>query len=436
MPRVLLVVDEFQEFFIDDDSTAQEAGLLLDRLVRQGRAFGMHVLMGSQTLDGAFSLARSTLGQMGVRIALQCSEADSYLILSDDNPGARLLRRPGEAIYNDEGGKIEGNSPFQVVWLDERVRDDALQQVSSLDQARNPGATREQFVFRGNIPSLLPSDPGICSLIEGAFQAKANTLDVTLGDPIAITSQTHMRLEPRSGCNALLVGQHSEAANAIQASIMLQAAATLPPTQDPDAPGLMVWVLDGMAPDALFAGRLVQAGVAVPHQLTRVTSRNVEEELQRLSEILAARSDGSRAGKATILILGLEPNRITALKPSDDSFSFSMDDDAPPAVDQLFADLLRDGPRVGIHSLLWFDGLNNLNRGLSRASQREFDLKVLFQMSANDSGQLIDTTAAADLGPNRAILHTEETGIAEKFRPWAMPDSQWVQDVGRVLAAR
>ncbi|MEY2714512.1 MAG: hypothetical protein RIT24_855, partial [Planctomycetota bacterium] len=75
MPRVLLVIDEFQEFFLDDDRVAQGASMLLDRLVRQGRAFGMHALLGSQTLGGAYSLARSTMGQMGVRIALQCNEA-------------------------------------------------------------------------------------------------------------------------------------------------------------------------------------------------------------------------------------------------------------------------------------------------------------------------------------------------------------------------
>ena len=50
MPRILLIVDEFQEFFVEDDKLAQEAALLLDRLVRQGRAFGIHVLLGSQTL--------------------------------------------------------------------------------------------------------------------------------------------------------------------------------------------------------------------------------------------------------------------------------------------------------------------------------------------------------------------------------------------------
>ena len=121
-PRMLLVIDEFQELFVADDKLAQDAALLLDRLVRQGRAFGIHVLLGSQTLAGAYSLARSTLGQMAVRIALECSEADAHLILSDDNRAARLLGRPGEAIYNDQGGLVSGNHPFQVVWLPDAER--------------------------------------------------------------------------------------------------------------------------------------------------------------------------------------------------------------------------------------------------------------------------------------------------------------------------
>src|SRR5262249_47522907 len=81
MPRSLLMIDEFQEFFTDDDSVAQDAALLLDRIVRQGRAFGIHVILGSQTLGGTYTLSKSTLGQIVVRIALQCTEADSYLVL-------------------------------------------------------------------------------------------------------------------------------------------------------------------------------------------------------------------------------------------------------------------------------------------------------------------------------------------------------------------
>jgi len=98
LPRTLLLIDEFQELFVEDDRVAQSAALLLDRIVRQGRAFGIHVVLGSQTLGGAYTLARTTLGQMVVRIALQCNEADAYLIMDDTNPAPRLLSRPGEAI--------------------------------------------------------------------------------------------------------------------------------------------------------------------------------------------------------------------------------------------------------------------------------------------------------------------------------------------------
>ena len=108
LPRILLIVDEFQEFFVEEDKLAQDAALWLDRLVRQGRAFGIHVLLGSQSLGGAFTLARSTLGQMAVRIALQCSETDAHLILSENNIAPRMLSRPGEAIYNDANGAPRG----------------------------------------------------------------------------------------------------------------------------------------------------------------------------------------------------------------------------------------------------------------------------------------------------------------------------------------
>src|SRR5439155_17765705 len=132
LPRILLVVDEFQEFFVEDDRIAQDVALLLDRLVRQGRAFGVHVLLGSQTLAGTYTLSRSTIGQMAVRIALQCSEADAHLILSEENSAARLLSRAGEAIYNDTNGLVEGNHPFQVVWLADDRREEYLEQILAL----------------------------------------------------------------------------------------------------------------------------------------------------------------------------------------------------------------------------------------------------------------------------------------------------------------
>src|SRR5439155_27010398 len=152
LPRSLLLIDEFQEFFVEDDKISQTASLLLDRLVCQGRAFGIHVLLGSQTLGGAYTVARTTLGQMVVRIALQCNEADAYLIMDDNNPAPRLLSRPGEGIYNDAAGAVEGNSPFQAVWLPDQERDKWLEKVREFADQQHDQHPRP-IVFEGNAPA-------------------------------------------------------------------------------------------------------------------------------------------------------------------------------------------------------------------------------------------------------------------------------------------
>src|SRR3981081_2762620 len=161
------MIDEFQEFFVEDDKVSQGASVLLDRIVRQGRAFGIHVILGSQTLSGAYSLARSTLGQMAVRVALQCSEADAHLILSEDNTAARLLTRPGEAIYNDANGMVEGNNLFQVVWLSDEKREGYLRQLQELHSAQHRPPI-QQIVFEGNLPAV----PAANHLLAGLLQTE------------------------------------------------------------------------------------------------------------------------------------------------------------------------------------------------------------------------------------------------------------------------
>ncbi len=225
MPRILLIVDEFQEFFVEDDKIAQDVALLLDRLVRQGRAFGIHVILGSQTLGGAYSLARSTLGQMAVRIALQCSEADAHLILSEDNTAARLLTRPGEAIYNDANGLVEGNNFFQVVWLSDEQREDYLGQLQELARAQHRPPV-SQIVFEGNLPATWPRtscSTGCCSRPAGPRRPRPTSPG--WATPIAIKDPTAVVFRPQSGSNLLIVGQNDEAALGMMIMALVSIAA-------------------------------------------------------------------------------------------------------------------------------------------------------------------------------------------------------------------
>ncbi len=209
MPRVLLMIDEFQEFFTEEDRVSQNAAVLLDRIVRQGRAFGIHVILGSQTLGGAYTLARATIGQMVIRIALQCNEADAYLIMDQDNPAPRLLSRPGEGIYNDTAGSIEGNSPFQAVWLSDQVREDYLAKIRT--QADKSG--REYpgpIVFEGNAPADVRDNLPLRNALKNDRRNCRLPARIWLGAPNSIKGPTEAIFRRQSASNLLVVGQGDE----------------------------------------------------------------------------------------------------------------------------------------------------------------------------------------------------------------------------------
>jgi hypothetical protein len=67
---------------------------------------------------------------------------------------------------------------------------------------------------------------------------------------------------------------------------------------------------------------------------------------------------------------------------------------------------------------------------------RELDNRILFQMSATDSSNLIDSPTANKLGANRALAYSEEQGSTEKFRPYALPNEKWLSEVKQTLAAK
>jgi len=73
-------------------------------------------------------------------------------------------------------------------------------------------------------------------------------------------------------------------------------------------------------------------------------------------------------------------------------------------------------------------------RFLSRKALSEFEMRVVFQMSANDSASLIESPAANDLGLHRAILFNGQQGWTETFRPYALPDEAWLEAAGCNLA--
>ena len=428
MPRVLLIIDEFQELFVEDDRIAQDAALLLDRLVRQGRAFGIHVLLGSQTLAGAYSLARSTIGQMAVRIALQCSEADAHLILSEDNTAARLLGRPGEAIYNDTNGLYEGNHPFQVVWLPDHQRDGYLQQIRQLADSRRVAAL-PPIVFEGNVASDPGQNPLLHELIAAPGWPKAShAAQAWLGSAVAIKAPTAAVFVRQSGSNLLMVGHQEEEALGVLATCLVCLAAQHTPA-DPSSkePGPRFYVLDGTRPDAPEAGFWHRITPVAPHEVKIVGPRDAAGAIAEIAVEATRRQETGLEDGPPIYLIVYNLGRFRDLRKADDEFSFSrLDEDKPPSPSSQLLEILREGPAFGIHTLMWCDTYNNVNRALDRQGLREMEMRVLFHVSAADSSNLIDTPVADRLGIHRALLYDEGQGRMEKFRPYGLPSDQWL----------
>ncbi len=423
MPRILLVIDEFQEFFTTDDKISHNAGLLLDRLVRQGRAFGIHVLLGSQTLAGAYSLARSTIGQMAVRIALQCSESDAHLILSEDNSAARLLNRPGEAIYNDANGLLEGNHPFQVVWLSDHEREGYLKQLHDLAEQRGISAG-SLTVFEGNEAADPRENRQLVQLLQSPPAAPSTSPHAWLGAAVAIKDPTEVIFRRQAGSNLLIVGQQEELSLGVIANsfIALNAAIASSPAKQ-QRPS--IFVLDGMradSPEAGFWPKLVSE-LKAPAVVAGI--READNVIKQLAEEVDRRMNAGEQTSPPQFLFVYDLSRFRRLKKSDD-YSFS-DDESGGGVDKQFVTILREGPAVGVHTIVWCDNCTNVLRWLDRQTLRDLEYRVLFQMSASDSSQLMDSPAASKLGPHLALYHSEEQGFAEKFRPYGLPTREWIE---------
>ncbi len=433
MPRVLLIVDEFQEFFTEDDRISQEAAQLLDRLVRQGRAFGMHVLLGSQTLGGAYTLARSTIDQMAVRIALQCSEADAHLILSDDNSAARLLSRPGEAIYNDANGLVEGNNPFQVVWLSDDRREHYLNRIHDLAIQRPPLLREAPIVFEGNAPADVSRNHLLNQYLAGTMTTETEDRReqrAWLGEAMAINELTAAPFRRHHGSNLLLIGQQEESALGLLATAVVSLAAQMGPSDLP-----RFYIVDGRQADAPTDGPLARLSEVLPQTIRLSGWRDVPILMTEWSTELGRRQKDTGIPLSLYLILfGVQ--RLRDLRKQEDDFSFLRKADEAPNPAQQFAALLREGPPLGIHTLLWCDTLNNLQRTLDRQSMRELALRVVFQMNVSDSSNLIDSPAASKLGLHRALFFNEEEGRLDKFRPYGLPSEAWLRRVQEQLRRR
>ncbi len=111
MPRLIVVVDEFQVLF--SDKSTQVKGSVersLNTLLKKGRSYGVHLVLATQTMRGG-EIDSSFKAQIANRIALPMDAEDSTKILDDDV--ACEIQKP-EGIFNNNGGHQKYHTKMSI----------------------------------------------------------------------------------------------------------------------------------------------------------------------------------------------------------------------------------------------------------------------------------------------------------------------------------
>lgn len=117
LPRLLCMIDEFHVLYSGKERLSRYFDtILVDRVIRIGRKFGVHLILSTQSLGGG--VRRSLLDNIPLRIALGMTENQSQAFLGFKNNAAKNLKT-GIAVYNHNNGDPSANKMVNVNLLEE-----------------------------------------------------------------------------------------------------------------------------------------------------------------------------------------------------------------------------------------------------------------------------------------------------------------------------
>lgn len=390
LPRVLLVIDEFQVLFAEGRQVAEMAEKLLLQLLKQGRSFGIHLLLATQTLKGLNALSLGSLvSQLGCRIALACSLEDSAIILSGSNWAASELKSPPEAIINNANGAKSGNVKFLIPLAESAYCRNHLAQLS--ERAMKSLSKNKTRIFNG---ANLPSRP-----TRNEFQVLCGEGDqLLLGERLTfITDALSIPLIKRQGFNVLFSGYNDLIHDGLLSATLTSLSCGV------EFDEIVYFNGRGIAPSGDFANISSELGerFKVYNDISALPMQHIADNIGKRRVALII--DGLDAEKA------LHPIQFKTLKPGE-----------PLTPADLLKRIADDGSRKGTFVFAFID---NWRRFAVPCKDllNFFELRVAFCMNEDDAFALVSGSIGKFKGiekTNRAVFVNRMTNEIQWFRPY------------------
>ena len=435
LPRILLIIDEFHVLFSKDSSDvmSKNSAAYLEQIIRQGRAFGIHIILASQTMTNIGGINNGVWGQVGVRIALKCPKSDAKFVLGSDNDGVDLLSadNPGQAVYNSDCGNVIANTIFRVAYIEQHDQDEYLQYISTNSQKFGYPDTR---VMLSNVEDNIYNP--FQKFARGERVAFVEN-SILIGESLKLINNMRMTFKNKNSSNMLVVGNDEQKARILFTFAALSMALhklSINGNACPKTPD--VYLFD-YAPLEDFYEKdiLIELSKMLPHYIKYIPFDEANDVMRELYEEFLQREKGqSEIIDSYMLVYGLQrardlrSNNVYQTKNTlddFDEFGGSPTQQLTAKPHEMFMNLLQRGATVGINALVWEDNFKVFMAHYANMLSN-FDMRVAFTMSDEDSINFIEEPNGSKIGENGAVYSYNGN---QKFRPYKRPDLDWLKTI-------
>ncbi len=192
LPRVVLVIDEFQQLYQEANSK-EDAKIrsLIYRIIKLGRATGFHLIFASQEMNRALNAME--MANFKARFALSCDAEVSTAVLG--NSKAADLKERGRILVNIGGRDEEKNEEYIVPYI-ESEENYFFENLAKLKKkAENYGFQKKQTFYQEDEQEKIEQ---FAEVLEKVKQTRENYIKekkyyevITLGHGVVYSEKKH-----------------------------------------------------------------------------------------------------------------------------------------------------------------------------------------------------------------------------------------------------
>ncbi len=457
MARLLVVIDDWTDIFSGDPTDG--AAEYLNRLVKDGRRTGIHLLLCASRLDATDLGNHADLfGSLHLRAVMQLSQADVSSLSEFSLRGRRLVAEQctsvGRIVVNDRGGDDEANLAGLASRLSPGRRNSLVREVAARARLRGNLTIPDCVFLQGDaVPGVL-GNPLVQRLATGSWLDPATLADLArrttadgglgidtwvadqlpllgwVGQSLGLDGHVSIMLDRTPTSHLAVVGGDPSERHAMLATFVATCALSASPF------GLRVWVGDA-GPTGIPTSRLladVAGGLSAAGYVTSVSRSAdaiavlVRDTIDELDRRISRAADDEPTSASLIVVLN-DLDRVGSLQRLADEYGFV---DSPLALG--LRRVLMQGPAFGVHVILGAGSVGLLELVLAA---RHLDSlvrhRVALAMSEEQSYTIIGSRQAARLAraagrPAGAVVHDHQSGFSAQFKPYSTRGSVSLDD--------